>query len=71
MRKMLFKARYLKLISPITSNSNLNGPDLGEGIYLDDNVIRVYLFIYFTDIFNYSLDCTFFVDLYEHFYFIH
>ena len=36
---------HLHFISPMTSNSNLNGPDLGGGIYLDDNVIRVY-FIY-------------------------
>ena len=39
--KMLFKA--LNLISPTTSNSKLKGPELGEGVYLDDEVTSVCL----------------------------
>ena len=33
-RKLLFKARYLNLIIPITSNLNLRGPDIREGEYI-------------------------------------
>ena len=65
-RKLLFKARYLNLIIPITSNLNLRGPDIREGEYN----MCLFLLIDFTDVFNYSLDsCFFVVDMYEHFYF--
>ena len=71
-RKLLFKARYLNLIIPITSNLNLRGPDIREGEYIWLIMLYVLvLFIDFTDVFNYSLDsCFFFVDMYEHFIFI-
>ena len=53
MRKVLTKARYLKMILSITSNLIFKGPDIGEGdIFL--------LFIDFTDVFNYSLELCFF-----------
>ena len=41
MQKMLLKARYINLILLITPDSNLKGPDIGGGVYLDDEVIRI------------------------------
>ena len=63
-RKLLFKARYLNLIIPITSNLNLRGPDIREGEYIWLIMLYVLvLFIDFTDVFNYSLDSCFFLSI--------
>ena len=45
MQKKLFKARYLNLILPITSNFNLRRPDIREGIYLADDVLALAHFL--------------------------
>ena len=58
----------MKLILPITYNSNLKGPNLEEGIYIW--MMELYI-CDIIDIFNNSLDSTFFVGLYEHFYLIY
>ena len=67
-RKVLLNAKYLYLILPITANSNFKVPGIGEGVYLDDEVVRI-CSIHFTEVFYYSLDSYFFVNLYEHFIF--